>query len=161
MIKKFSILAIGLFAPFLAMLFASGMANAADMPPFFSAGQMYAEKQENCVGPDDAVEFERPMVLTGEGLSAHESGCQFVEFKPVIYSFAEPAAEPDSYLVTAACGDDSGITRPDVFHMHYYDGKLTLTSQNDYMYDLLRQREEGDWESWGFVNLEFEMCQPR
>jgi len=136
-------------------------AHAGDIPSFLSAGQTYAEKQEYCLGPDEEAEFERPMNINAEGMSAHESGCQFVEYKPIIHSFDEPGAEPDSYLVTAACGDDSGITRPDIFHLYHYEGTLRLTSQNDYMYDLLRPREDDDWETWGFVNLEFTMCQPK
>lgn len=140
--------------------FSAGVSLAADVPSFFASGQYYAETPEDCVAPGAETDRERPMTLNGEGVSAHEFGCYFVEFKPVKNPFAEAGSEPDTWLATASCGDDSGITRPDIFNISIYEQSLWVTSQNDYLYDLLRQREEGDNDAWGFVNREYVLCQP-
>ena len=150
-----------LAASIVLLAFPASVSLAADLPSFFSSGQLYAESQEDCIAPDAETDRERPLTMNGEGVSAHEFGCYFVEFKPVKNPFAEPGTEPDTWLVTASCGDDSGITRPDIFNISIYDRSLWVTSQNDYLYDLLRQREDGDNDAWGFVNKEYVLCQPK
>lgn len=140
---------------FTALLF-GGAAYSAEVPDFLSNGQTYATDWKACVGFADGNAPDNANTLDKTGIFGYEFGCTFVEFKPVIFE-----GRTTGHLITASCGDDSGINRPDIFDVYFYDGIVTATSQNDYIYDTLRPREDGDGESWGFVNKQFEMCQPK
>lgn len=140
---------------FVGFLVPSALAISAEIPDFFEGGKTYASDWKACVGfagdgaPDDSNTIDQ------SGVFGYEFGCTFVDFKPVSYN-----GRITSYIAMASCGDDSGINRPDFFDISFYDGNVTVTSQNDYIYDTLRPREDGDGESWGFINKQFELCQP-
>jgi hypothetical protein len=133
----------------------TGNAFASEVPDFLSKGQTYATDWKACVGFADGGAPDDSNTLDKNGIFGYEFGCTFVEFKPVIFE-----GRTTGHLITASCGDDSGINRPDIFDVYVYDNIVTATSQNDYIYDTLRQREDGDGASWGFINKQFEMCQP-
>ncbi len=140
---------------FMFCFISSVSAVSAEVPDFFAGGKTYASDWRACVGfagdgaPDDSNTIDI------SGVFGYEFSCTFVDFKPVVYE-----GRITSYIATASCGDDSGINRPDFFDISFYEDIVNITSQNDFIYDTLRVREDGDGESWGFINKQFELCQP-
>ncbi len=136
-----------------------GSALAAELPDYLMGGQTYATNQKACGGFQDGDLPDDSYNLGATGIFGYEFGCVFVDIKPVIYPDNEDPVF--SHIMTASCGDDSGVTRPDTFHFSYYEGILTVTSQTDYLYQLLRPSEGENTGSVGFVNTQFEMCKPK
>lgn len=140
---------------FLGAMFVSSSAVAEEVPDFLANGKTYASDWRACVGFADGGAPDDSNTLDATGVYGYEFACTFVDFTPVKFE-----GRTTGYLARASCGDDSGINRPDNFELSFYEDVVTATSQNDYLYDLLRPRSDGDGESWGFVSTQFEMCQP-
>lgn len=142
-----------------AALSLGSSALAAELPNYLNAGQTYSTNQKACGATQDGDLPDDSYTLEKNGIFGYEFGCVFVDIKPVVY--ADNDDPVFSHIMTASCGDDSGVTRPDSFHLSYYEGILTVTSQTDYLYELLRPSEGENTGFTGFVNTQFEMCQPK
>lgn len=151
--------AFGRVAPFAASLivlapaFAPAPAGAQEVPPFLASGQSWSTDERACGNPEEGVEGVF-YVASKEGLFGYEFGCNFVDFRPVRNSDGETYG----WLATASCGDDSGITRPDMFSLSEYDGMLTVTSQNDWNASLINTDPTEEDAQWSLVNREFNLC---
>ncbi len=131
---------------------------ADEMPQHLASGKTFFSDWRACVGFADGNAPDGSYTLGRSGIYGYEFSCIFVDFKPEID--ASGTGEAWGHIAMASCGDDSGVSLPDVFNISFYENQINVTSQNDYRYYLLRHREDGDGESWGFVNMQFEMFQP-
>ena len=129
---------------------------AEEMPQHLASGKTFSSDWRACVGFADGNAPDGSYTLSRSGIYGYEFSCIFVDFKPVIDTSG--TGEVCRHIATASCDDDSGINRPDVFNLSFYENQITVTSQNDHLYDLMRQGEDGDVESWGLVNMQFETC---
>lgn len=132
-------------------------------PEFLSGGKVYSTDPDSCnqsqVGPDDSsVVF----FLDRRGVSGYEFGCNFLSFLDARFDAEDVSG---SVLAIAVCGDDSGITRGNTFHMaEYSPGILNVTSQNDYLLSFLPAyhdavtSEEDTSEDWYLIEREFHLC---
>lgn len=129
--------AAGTVAAFAAVSLIAGSALAQDMPSvpdFLQDGARFARDLSACAdggdeGPDGV---ERTLQVTEQGLFGYEIGCSFLRFLPDV---DRETGEAFLWIATAACGDDSGINRPDSFALIFNDFSNTLTvqSQNEYV----------------------------
>ncbi len=129
---------------------------AQELPQYLASGKTFSSDWRACVGFVDGNAPVCSYTLYRSGNYGYEFSCIFVDFKPVID--ASGTGEVWGHIATANCGDDSGVSRPDVFILSFYENQITVTSQNDYLYDLLRQREDVDGQNCCSVNMQFEMC---
>ncbi|MCB1464765.1 MAG: hypothetical protein KDJ90_20660 [Nitratireductor sp.] len=147
MIAKTFLAALGVMA-------ASTLAHADAIPSFLSDGQKYVTDIKACTA--EVVEETDILQLTKDGVFGYEYGCNFVQFMDVrdvgdgkVYQ----------YLAISACGDDSGVTRPDMFTMMPSDeGRLYITSQNEYLTQLALERSSTSTEGHWIVEKEFVRC---
>ncbi|MGF1501297.1 MAG: hypothetical protein ACFBSD_05735 [Paracoccaceae bacterium] len=101
-------------------------ADGAGAPPEWLSGR-YASDPAAC--PADGL-AEDALVLDAPLLTGYEFGCVLLGFWPVRWSPTDPG---EATVALASCGDDSGITRPDLLSIiREPDGTLTLQSQNEY-----------------------------
>ena len=143
------------FARLFPALLAAGLvlpAQAAELPPFLSAGQVWSTDERACGNPEEGI-VEVFFTASAEGVFGYEFGCNFASFMPV----RSADGEVYSWVAVAACGDDSGITRPDLFAFTQYEDVLTVTSQNDFQWSTGREQTEEEAQ-WSLVNREFALC---
>jgi hypothetical protein len=124
--------------PLLALLILAIPANAmAAGPPDLLKGQRFTYSEQSCRGEpepetDDMTAILSTLEVNEAGIFAYEFGCAFLEFWPG----DEASDMPYNQTVLASCGDDSGITRPDVISLVFDTGEsqsVTVTSQNEYV----------------------------
>jgi hypothetical protein len=132
------------------------IALAQELPQYLASGKTFFSDWRAFVFFADGNAPDGSYTLDRSGIYGYEFSCIFVDFKPVIDTSG--TGEVCRHIATASCDDDSGINRPDVFNLSFYENQITVTSQNDHLYDLMRQGEDGDGESWGLVNMQFETC---
>ncbi len=108
-------------------LFSIPTVFAGDLPEFLKQ-DVYTTDKKSCGDTDDADGLQ----LSKEGIFGQEFSCTFVRF--------DEDADPDtgqlfSVVATANCGDDSGITRPDMITLSPYaeEGQVMVQSQNEYI----------------------------
>ncbi|MFZ1813013.1 MAG: hypothetical protein WBO55_00500 [Rhizobiaceae bacterium] len=132
-------------------------ADAGEVPSFLAGGQVYATTPEACKGLDAGGDESGGLKLKADGISGYEFGCQFVDFIPVRYV---DVPEVTRYIAIASCGDDSGITRPDMIDLSIFDDAVTATSQNDYNYAMSRLDASSDNDPFeaGIINEQFALC---
>jgi hypothetical protein len=99
----------------------------ADEPVFKGT---FAKSAAACKATGDGANWEDSLRVDAEGVSGYELGCQFTAMQRV-----NTDTETSDFLTPAVCGDDSGVTRPDMFWMSVYEEgkKLGLQSQNEYV----------------------------
>lgn len=104
----------------------AGVARANGQPDFLADGQRYGAETAACA-PGAPVD-DGPL-LTGERLSVYTYDCTFVGF------MSRPDGDTGRQtLATAICGDDSGVSWPDMFVLTpVSEDAITVTSQNDYV----------------------------
>jgi hypothetical protein len=140
-----------------AVLFSASQAVAADIPPFLANGETYVTDTKACA--DNADTGDSPVFhLSRDGLFGYEFGCTFVQFLPVA-DHTTPN-EPYAWIAIASCGDDSGISRPNMINFTPSEGGvLYVTSQNDYLSYLQNPPSGEDGaEDWSLVERQFDMC---
>ena len=111
-------------------------AMAAGVPEFLK-GKRYTYSEETCVGEDELpAEEDADITTTLEvneaGIFAYEFGCIFLDFWPGDTDSDMPFLQ----TVVASCGDDSGVTRPDLISLVFDTSEpesVTVTSQNEYV----------------------------
>jgi len=130
----------------------------ADTPAFLAGKKLYASDWKACVGFQDGGAPDDSYTLDKDSISGYEFSCQFVDMKLVPDWTGQ--GRQNNYIGTASCSDDSGINRPDLFDLSFYENTITVTSQNDYVYDAIRAPKNPDQQSLGFINKQFELCQP-
>lgn len=145
---------IAAFALGAALVSASGGSAMGETPAFLSGGQKYATTPGACTSPDEGE--GEGLTVTQSGLFGYEFGCNFASFLPVR---SEGESEPFIWIAIAACGDDSGISRPDQFTIGFYENALNVTSQNDYVAAASKGFDENtDHFQTGIVEKRFELC---
>jgi hypothetical protein len=105
--------------------------------PEYLEGQRYTYSEEACLGEAESSSEEETTILSTlevneAGIFAYEFGCTFLEFWPGDGESDTPFIQ----TVLASCGDDSGITRPDVISLVFNTEEpqsVTVTSQNEYV----------------------------
>jgi hypothetical protein len=129
-------------------------AQAAEMPPFLAGGQQFATSPGACHSLEEGE--GEGLTVRAAGLFGYEFGCNFVAFLPVR---DDAGGEPFAWIATASCGDDSGISRPDLFNMTHYDDQLIVTSQNDYVAASSKPwDDQSDPFAIGVIEERFELC---
>ncbi len=131
-----------------------GVAVAGEIPDFLSNGKTYATTPAGCAGFGDSDAPDDALQITAEGIWGYEFGCTFVEFLPVRMN-SQPG-NVSGHVAIASCGDDSGISRPDLINMSFYDNIIYATSQNDYV---ASYHQEEDARQFGIVEKSFALCQ--
>ena len=104
--------------------------------PDLLKGQRFTYSEQSCRGEpeaetDDMTEILSTLEVNEAGIFAYEFGCIFLEFWP-----GDAASDmPYNQTVLASCGDDSGITRPDVISLVFSEEppNVTVQSQNEYV----------------------------
>ena len=128
-------------------------AAAQEIPPFLADGGKYATDATSCAAEIEEAEGYQ---LTAKGLYAYEFSCTFTSFQSVRYNDGDN--EPDEYIAIASCGDDSGISRPDmILLMPSDENMLFLTSQNDYAISSVWEKDGESGLKW-LVQREFKRC---
>lgn len=137
---------------FLALAVAPSL--AADQPKIFAEGQKYVTDVKACSAAEG--ETDDALQLTAKGLFGYEFGCSFVQIHPIRF---EDSDDIYQYLAIAACGDDSGVSRGDnIVISDNGDGSLRVTSQNEYVVQLVLERNgESTGANW-IVEREFTRC---
>ena len=131
-------------------------AKAGETPPFLSGGQFYGENTLACDEAKSGAGEGEGLYMKGEGVFGTEWGCTFLDFLPIRY---EDGGEVNGYVAITSCGDDSGISRPDMFELDFYDGIVTVTSQNDYTAASAKPyNEQEDPFSIGIISKQFALC---
>ena len=146
-----------LIVAFLSMALAAEFASAADAPKFLK-GKKYSTDPAECSVAEPAE--SEALVLSEQGVFGYEFGCVFVGF------FEEKSADNSSvsHIAVASCGDDSGITRPDLITLILQPDKRTLTvqSQNEYVVAeavrLAKKDQQGDDDNLSFVSKDYTLC---
>lgn len=127
---------------------------AGETPAFLDGGKKYATAPGICQSLDDGE--GDGYTLTATGVFGYEFGCNFATFLPVR---AEGETEPFIWVGVAACGDDSGISRPDSFTLGFYEDRVVVTSQNDYVSAESKGFDEKvDHFKTGIIDKTFELC---
>lgn len=151
-------------AAIILALAAEAMAEAPQIPPFLDGTAVFSRSAELCPGGEPS-EIEGYLHVNKSGLYGYELGCTFLQFLP--------ERDPESkdiygWLVIAQCGDDSGITRPDMFSLHYNESgpSLTVQSQNEYVASsvlLLTGQDTGEdpYLDPNFLSGEYRLCPAR
>lgn len=107
-------------------------AYAQAVPSFLEGTRLYSRDVGFCPGNPNPPATEGTLQVSKAGIYGYELGCTFLSLKPekdpesgVIYS----------WQAQAQCGDDSGITRPDVFALYEDQAGSTIIvqSQNEYV----------------------------
>ena len=105
-------------------------------PPEYLKGKRYFFSENACryePEPDtgEDTSFLSTLEVNETGIFGYEFGCEFLEFWP---GDAE-SDTPFIQTVLASCGDDSGITRPDVISLVFNteEPSVTVQSQNEYV----------------------------
>ncbi|MCB1451147.1 MAG: hypothetical protein KDJ67_13675 [Nitratireductor sp.] len=131
-------------------------AKAGETPPFLSGGQFYGENTLACDEAKSGAGEGEGLYMKGEGVFGTEWGCTFVDFLPIRY---EQGGEISGYIAITSCGDDSGVSRPDMFELHFYEDVITATSQNDYVAASAKPYDDKeDPFSIGIINKQFALC---
>lgn len=98
----------------------------------FLKGQRFTYSENACKGePEPEVTDDLAILSTLEvneaGVFGYEFGCEFLQFLP--------GGDSPYQTVIASCGDDSGITRPDMITLLYSEEpqSVTVQSQNEYV----------------------------
>ena len=97
-------------------------AIAGDMPDFLN--KKYATDPAACKGPigDDNADA---LVLDKTGIAGLEFGCSYLDFWP---------GKDGAVTALVSCGDDSGITRPDLLSIiDNGNGEVRVQSQNEFV----------------------------
>jgi len=127
----------------------AGPAFADDAPGFLGGDAKYVTKAEVCT----SEELDDALQISERGMFGYEFGCNFLDFLEV----KDSDGQAYQFMAVAACGDDSGVTRPDLIMLTPSDdGMLRVTSQNDYVTQLARGDDGADIK-W-IVELEFTRC---
>ncbi|MFZ2103004.1 MAG: hypothetical protein WAU86_20815, partial [Oricola sp.] len=114
----------------------------------------YASDSASCAAE---VEEAEGYQLTATGLYAYEFGCTFTSFEAI--RFDDGDNDPDQFIGIASCGDDSGISRPDmILMMPSGEDMLFLTSQNDYAISSVWEKDGESGLKW-LVQREFMRCE--
>jgi|GEM_PF-3106928 len=147
-----SLAALGLAGCDLAQVEAKSADSAAagpttEAPDFLK--HRYAARPEACATTDEVE--KRGLVIADEAISGTEFGCAFLTYTPVVWDENFP---PQEYVVLASCGDDSGITRPDLISIMQYGDELKVQSQNEYVEMLAKET----WNQPGFVSRTYTKC---
>lgn len=101
--------------------------RAADVGTTFDG--TYARSEAACRADPDAGEMDDSLRVDSAGISGYELYCQFAGLQLL----TDDGTIKD-FVTLAACGDDSGITRPDSFWIAVYDdGRMTVQSQSEYI----------------------------
>jgi len=131
---------------FASMGSAFPLADDAGMPDFLK--HTYAANAAAC----DSTGHEKAGLAIKDGLiSGTEFGCAFLTYTPVVW---DPDYPPSEYVVLASCGDDSGITRPDLISIIHSGDTLRVQSQNEYV----EMVAKGAWNEPGFISRTYEKC---
>ncbi len=119
----------------LAILAIPGAATAAGLPEYLS-GKRYMFSENACryePEPDagEDTTFLSTLEVNEAGIFGYEFGCEFLEFWPGDAQSDTPFIQ----TVLASCGDDSGITRPDVISLVFNteEPSVTVQSQNEFV----------------------------
>ena len=121
----------------LALLIAAipATAIAAGVPEYLK-GKRYAFSDNAChYEPEPETGEDTTFLSTLEvnevGIVGYEFGCTFLEFFPGDAESDTPYVQ----TVLASCGDDSGITRPDMISLVFNteEPSVTVQSQNEYV----------------------------
>jgi hypothetical protein len=129
-------------------------AFAGEAPAFLSGDRTWGSSPQACkaIDGEDAMAF----TLSRKGIYGLEFGCNFLDFLPVRDG---EGGEVFAVVAIASCGDDSGISRPDLFNISVNENTLYVTSQNDYAYVLSKGFEtQPDPVESGIVEKQFELC---
>jgi hypothetical protein len=140
------------------VLAATPQAAFADTAPFFAGKKLYASDWRACVGFENAEAPDDTYTLDQTGIYGYEFSCVFANM--FLVPDLTGQGRQNNYVATASCSDDSGISRPDMLNLSHYEETVTVTSQNDYNYDLLQPSQDGEGVPFGLVNKSFELCQP-
>jgi len=130
----------------------------ADTPAFFAGKKTYASDWKACVGFADGGAPDDSYTIDKSSVSGYEFSCQFVEMKLIPDWTGQD--RQNNYIGIASCSDDSGISRPDMFNISYYENTVTITSQNDFIVDMVNPQQNAEGQPFGFINKQFELCQP-
>jgi len=126
-----------------------GQEAARAQPPAF-LDDRFATDPAACVpggGPSEALMIE------GGVLSGYELACLFLAYHPVRWAQVGPVSQ---VVIVASCGDDTGITRPDLLSVILEpDGALTVQSQNEYVE--INAAPDRGWQ--GHVSRRYERCE--
>ncbi|MEL7428441.1 MAG: hypothetical protein AAFN43_00445 [Pseudomonadota bacterium] len=98
--------------------------------PEFLVGKVYSTDTSQC---GDVVDAEGDVLqLSKEGIFGQEFGCTFTGFQ---FDRDPQTGRVYSVVATANCGDDSGISRPDLMTLSPYEegGQVVVGSQNEYI----------------------------
>lgn len=128
-------------------------ALADDVPAFLADGQVYAV--EGACDPAEGEEYPG-LKLTEQGIFGYEFGCRFVGISGVP---SLDGGDSHQHIATASCGDDSGISRPDlILLMPSLDGEsVDVTSQNDYAISMAWEKDGPSGISW-MVQQVYKRC---
>ena len=142
-----------IFLAIIVALAAPVPALADGLPEFLSGGQVWATDPAGCAAGEGGEEVY--FTLRADGVYGYEFGCTFAQFLPARTSEGETVG----WIAIASCGDDSGISRPDLFNLSAYDSTLTVTAQNEWnsTNDGAEQSEEEL--RWSLVHRDFALCE--
>lgn len=138
----------------LAALAMPARAVAGEAPDFLAGDRTWGSSTQACkaIDGEDSMAF----TLSRKGIYGLEFGCNFLDFLPVR---DDNTGEIFGVVAIASCGDDSGISRPDMFNISINENTLYVTSQNDYVYVLSKGFEtQSDPVESGIVERQFELC---
>ena len=137
----------------LQVALSAGPVMAGEIPPFLAGGQKYATAPANCT---DATGSETGLSISAAGMFGRESGSSLLA-SPRGRDDARP--EPIGYVAIASCGDDSGISRPDMLNISLSEGGIYVTSQSDYTIAASRPFDgRTDPFAKGIIEERFELC---
>lgn len=113
-----------------SFLIAGVITTRAGEVPSFLIGKTYSTDVKQCGNANDGD--GDALQLSKDGIYGVEFGCQFVDFK---YERDSETGRLFSVVATTSCGDDSGITRPDMISLSPYEegGQVIVQSQNEYL----------------------------
>lgn len=110
-------------------------ATAGGLPDYLK-DKRYTYSENACRGEpepnaDDMTAILSALEVNEVGVVGYEFGCIFLEFWPG----TDESDTPYNQTVLASCGDDSGITRPDMLSLIFSDEppSVTVQSQNEYV----------------------------
>lgn len=136
------------------VLAAGGISGAAaeagsKMPGFLK--DTYASNPKACVTNAYGESEASGLTIKDGAIYGTEFSCQFLSYTPVKWAATD---EINEYVAMASCGDDSGITRPDLISIQHYEGTLRLQSQNEYVVMMAKEA----WNEPGFISVNYEKC---
>ena len=138
----------------LAVLAVPVSAFAGEAPAFLSGDRTWGSTPQACKSLES--EDGAALTLSRKGIYGYEFGCNFLDFLPVR---DDATGEMFGMVAIASCGDDSGISRPDMFNITVNENTLSVTSQNEYT---AAQSKDSDGQTdpfaTGIIEKPFEPC---